>query len=62
MIYVPVIGGRGIVLFAAGAVGSVLFGLLLYYRVDRPVQALRTSVKKQGLVLGAKQVEAASGI
>jgi peptidoglycan/LPS O-acetylase OafA/YrhL len=62
MIYVPAIGGRGIMLFAAGAVGSMLFSLLLYYRVDRPIQALRTSVKRQGLMLGAKQVGAASGI
>jgi hypothetical protein len=34
----------------------------LYYGVDRPIQALRTSVKKQGLALGVKRVEAASGI
>jgi peptidoglycan/LPS O-acetylase OafA/YrhL len=62
VIYVPAIGGKGYMLFAAGTVGSVLFSLLLYYGIDRPIQALRASVKRQGLVLGAKQVGAASGI
>jgi len=62
VIYVPAIGGRGYMLFAAGTVGSVLLSLLLYYGVDRSIQALRTSVKRQGLALGVKRVEAASGI
>jgi peptidoglycan/LPS O-acetylase OafA/YrhL len=62
VIYVPGIGGRGYALFAVGTVGSVLFSLLLYYGVDRPVQALRTSIKRQRLVFGVKQVEAGSGI
>jgi peptidoglycan/LPS O-acetylase OafA/YrhL len=49
MIYVPTIGGEGFVLFAAGTVGSALFSLLLYYSIDRPIQMLRASVKKQVL-------------
>jgi peptidoglycan/LPS O-acetylase OafA/YrhL len=62
VIYVPVIGGSGYMLVAAGAVGSVLFSLLLYYGVDRPIQALRTSIKRQGLMLGAERVDAPLGI
>jgi peptidoglycan/LPS O-acetylase OafA/YrhL len=61
VIYVPAIGGRGYMLFAAGTVGSVLLSLLLYYGVDQPIQALRASVKKHGLVLGQRRLEAASG-
>ena len=60
-IYVPAIGGKGFMLFATATVGSVLFSLLLYYGVDRPIQALRTSVKRQGIVLGRRRLEAASG-
>jgi peptidoglycan/LPS O-acetylase OafA/YrhL len=60
-IYVPAIGGKGFMLFAAATVGSMLFSLLLYYGIDRPVQMLRASVKKQGLVPGHR-MEAASGV
>ena len=45
VVYAPAIGGKGPALFAATAVGSLLFSLLLYYGVDRPLQALRTSIK-----------------
>jgi peptidoglycan/LPS O-acetylase OafA/YrhL len=58
-IYVPAIGGKGFMLFFAAAVGSVLFSLLLYYGIDRPVQALRTSVKKQSVVLAQRRLEIA---
>jgi peptidoglycan/LPS O-acetylase OafA/YrhL len=47
VIYVPTFAGNGFVLFAAATVGSVLFSLLLYYGIDRPVQMLRESVRKQ---------------
>jgi hypothetical protein len=49
VVYVPTIGGEGFVLFAAGTVGSALFSLLQCYSIDRPIEMLRTSVKKQGL-------------
>jgi peptidoglycan/LPS O-acetylase OafA/YrhL len=58
-IYVPAIGGKGFMLFFAAAVGSVLFSLLLYYGIDWPVQALRTSVKRQGLVPARRRLEVA---
>jgi peptidoglycan/LPS O-acetylase OafA/YrhL len=61
LIYVPAIGGKGFMLFAAAAVGSVLFGLLLYYGVDRPIQALRTSVKKQRFMVGQRKLKTAPG-
>ncbi len=60
--YVPAIGGKGPMLFAATTVASVLFSLLLYYGVDRPIQTLRASVKRRGLVLRKKRVGAVSGI
>jgi peptidoglycan/LPS O-acetylase OafA/YrhL len=60
VIYVPTISGEGFVLFAAGTVGSALFSLLLYYSIDRPIQTLRASVKKQGLVPKQRHLEAAS--
>jgi peptidoglycan/LPS O-acetylase OafA/YrhL len=60
-IYVPAIGGKGFMLFAAATVGSVLFSLLLYYGVDRPIQALRTAVKKQRFMLGRRKLKAAPG-
>jgi peptidoglycan/LPS O-acetylase OafA/YrhL len=62
VIYVPAIEGPGFVLFAAATVGSVLFSLPLYYGIDRPVQMLRTSMKKQGIVPGQRRLEAASRI
>jgi peptidoglycan/LPS O-acetylase OafA/YrhL len=58
-IYMPAIGGKGFMLFFAAAVGSVLFSLLLYYGIDRPIQALRTSVKKQSVVLAQRRLEIA---
>jgi peptidoglycan/LPS O-acetylase OafA/YrhL len=61
VIYVPAIGGRGFMLFAATTVGSVLFSLLLYYGIDRPVQALRNAIKRRSLVLGQGRLEVASG-
>ena len=61
-IYVPAIGGKSFMLFAAATAGSLLFSLLLYFGIDRPVQAVRASVKKQGLVPGQRQLEAASGV
>jgi peptidoglycan/LPS O-acetylase OafA/YrhL len=61
-IYVPAIGGKSFMLFAAATAGSLLFSLLLYYGIDRPVQAVRASVKKQGLVPGQRRLEAASGV
>jgi len=57
----PSVGGKGFVLFALATLGSVLFSLLLYYGLDRPIQAFRTSVKKHGLVLPQYRQEAASG-
>ena len=61
-IYLPAIVGKGFMLFTAATVGSVLFSLLLYYGIDRPVQALRAGVKKRGLVGGQRRLEAASGV
>jgi peptidoglycan/LPS O-acetylase OafA/YrhL len=60
-IYVPAIGGKGFMLFAAATVGSVLFSLLLFYGVDRPIQALRTAVKKQRFMLGQRKLKTAPG-
>ena len=60
-VYVPAIGGKGFALFVAATVGSVLFSLLLYYGVDRPIQALRTAVKKQRFVVGQRKLKTAPG-
>jgi peptidoglycan/LPS O-acetylase OafA/YrhL len=60
-IYMPSVGGKGFMLFALATLGSVLFGLLLYYGLDRPIQAFRTSVKRHGLVIPQYRQEAASG-
>ena len=60
-VYVPAIGGKGFMLFAAATVGSVLFSLLLYYGVDRPIQVLRTSVKKQNFILAQRKLKTAPG-
>ena len=59
VIYVPAIGGRGFMLFAVGTVGSVLFSLLLYFGIDRPVQGLRSAVKKRNFALGWGRLEVA---
>jgi len=48
-------------LFAAGAVGSALFSVLLYHGIDRPVQALRRSVKSRGFVWRPRKLEIAPG-
>ena len=61
VIYVPTLGGRGLPLFAAGAVGSALFSVLLYHGIDRPVQALRRSVKSRGFLLRKRKLEIAPG-
>jgi peptidoglycan/LPS O-acetylase OafA/YrhL len=44
-IYVPSVGGKGFMLLAAAAVGSLLFSLLMYYGVDRQVQRVRMLIK-----------------
>jgi peptidoglycan/LPS O-acetylase OafA/YrhL len=61
LIYVPAIGGKGFMLFAAATAGSVLLSLLLYYGVDRPIQALRTSIKRQRIMVGQHKLKIASG-
>jgi peptidoglycan/LPS O-acetylase OafA/YrhL len=62
LIYVPAIGGKGFMLFAAATVGSALFSVLLYYGVDRPIQALRTAVKKQRFMVGQRKLKTAAGM
>jgi peptidoglycan/LPS O-acetylase OafA/YrhL len=61
LIYVPAIGGKGFMLFGVATVGSVLFSLLLYYGVDRPIQALRTSIKRQRFIVEQHNLKMASG-
>jgi peptidoglycan/LPS O-acetylase OafA/YrhL len=60
-VYSPAFHGQNFIFFASATVGSVLFGLLLYYCIDRPLQAIRAAVKRRSLALSRNSLEIASG-